>query len=318
MTAPNRRISHIRQVLAAVLVTAPVGAIVWSTIAWLPILPDELPSQWRGDEVVSHQPTLPFAIVVFVVAAVCAALAWVGAVRPHTYERPRRVFLIGGSVAAVAATAWLISAVIAQTPTQAIGAAGLLLFVSMLYGPLPFVVGAQVRAPGESHDHTVPPAAAPALAWSRSQWVPLFVGATALAVMVAIAFGYVPMIRNGAAPADVSVAVVATLTSVLFFSFARVHVVVDARGLRVRSTTLGARILFVRLADIASARAADLDPMHWGGWGYRVGPRGSAVILRSGSGLVVTRTNGAETAVTVPDADEAVSVLEALRQRSVP
>ena len=71
----------------------------------------------------------------------------------------------------------------------------------------------------------------------------------------------------------------------------------------------------IPLADIASAHAEQIDPMAWGGWGYRISGRGVAAVIRRGPGLVVERTDKPTYAVTVPDADRGADVLNALLAR---
>jgi hypothetical protein len=73
----------------------------------------------------------------------------------------------------------------------------------------------------------------------------------------------------------------------------------------------------IPLSDIVSAASRDVEPLHWGGWGYRVGRHGVAAVVRAGSGLVIERRSHPTYAVTVDDADQAADVLEALRARRV-
>ena len=71
----------------------------------------------------------------------------------------------------------------------------------------------------------------------------------------------------------------------------------------------------IPLADIASAHAERIEPMSWGGWGYRISSRGVAAVIRRGPGLVVERFDKPTYAVTVPDAERAADVLNALLAR---
>ena len=56
--------------------------------------------------------------------------------------------------------------------------------------------------------------------------------------------------------------------------------------------------------------------MDWGGWGYRIMPDRSAVVLRSGPGLVVTSTSGKQFAITIDDPEEPAALLQALAARA--
>ena len=54
----------------------------------------------------------------------------------------------------------------------------------------------------------------------------------------------------------------------------------------------------VALTEIAAARVEDINPIDWGGWGYRVTPRGRAYVVRRGPGLVLERHDRPAIAVT--------------------
>lgn len=316
--SPVVRFDGARRGFAAMLVTATSVAIVWSLVVWGDSQPAELPSQWSGAEVVSRLPTWVFAGMAVVISAVASAFAWHAAVRPEHYDRPRRVFLIAGSVGAVTAAAWLISASAVRTSGQEIGAAGLVAVAAVFYGFIPFAFApsrAQADSTGEPVEIVLE--ANETLAWSRAQSVPLFAWATAISGLVAIALGYLPMVMTGIVASNLSVAIVASSLAAMFCVCARVRVSVDLRGLRARSATLGIRLMSVRLNEIDKAAVTRLEPSRWAGWGYRVGPRGMALVLRGGPAIVATLHSGAEIAVTTPDADEAVGVLLALKSQEL-
>jgi len=68
----------------------------------------------------------------------------------------------------------------------------------------------------------------------------------------------------------------------------------------------------IGLSRIRTVRSEPVNPGSWGGWGYRVMPGRSAVVLRAGEGVVLTLTNGKEFAVTVDDSATLASVLGSL------
>ena len=306
----------LRMVAAAILVTFPTIAIGWSLVAWWSILPAELPSQWSGDRVVSRLPTLGFVITALVIAAASAAFSWYAALNPGAHDRPRRVFLISGSVAATTATAWLLSGTAASRPDQELGASGLWVFTALFYGFAPFAMAVARPKVGEVEEvdeiELIP---SEEIAWTRTQAVQLFVWAAVICAGVAGGFGYLPMIEAGADFSNVSVAAVMSILAVTSFAFAGVRVTVDRRGLRARSATCGIPLVAVRLADVVAASVVTLEPLRWSGWGYRLGARGSALVLRAGPAIVVTLNNGREVAVTTPDAEQAAGVLQALLRR---
>ncbi|MFC6239303.1 hypothetical protein [Longivirga aurantiaca] len=69
------------------------------------------------------------------------------------------------------------------------------------------------------------------------------------------------------------------------------------------------------LADIREVSAGQIDPMEWGGWGYRWIPwaRASAAVIRRGPGIVLGLEGGRRFAVTVDESRAgAVAIGEAL------
>ena len=307
------RVDALRMVAAAVLVTLPVLAIVWSLVAWWSILPAELPSQWSGDKVVSHLPTLAFAISALVIAAASAAFCWHAALSPMAHDHHRRTFLISGSVAATGASAWLISASLASHPDQEIGASGLWAIAALFYGLAPFALAPANSSPDSaSEDVDLELSPSESVAWSHSQSVPLFVCASVICLLAACGFGIVPMILTGADASNVSAAIVMSVLALSSYAFARIRVTVDRRGLRARSATIGIILVSVALAEVTEAETIILEPLRWGGWGYRAGPHGRALVLRSGPAILVTLRNGKDVAVTTAAAEQAVSALRAL------
>jgi uncharacterized membrane protein len=63
---------------------------------------------------------------------------------------------------------------------------------------------------------------------------------------------------------------------------------------------------------IASAVADYIEPAKWGGWGYRLVPDASAVVIRAGDGIIVTLNSGRRFAVTVDDAVTGAGLLNGL------
>ncbi|MDT0266272.1 DUF1648 domain-containing protein [Streptomyces sp. DSM 44915] len=104
----------------------------------------------------------------------------------------------------------------------------------------------------------------------------------------------------------------AVLTGVL----ATVRVTVDAGGLRVAPPLLSRPRLTVPLARIESAEVRRVSPVaDFGGWGYRVRPGATGLVLRSGEALQVRRAGGRAFVVTVDDAHTAAALLNGLVAR---
>ncbi|GAA1524495.1 putative membrane protein [Agromyces terreus] len=102
----------------------------------------------------------------------------------------------------------------------------------------------------------------------------------------------------------VVVAVLATTTAA--------RITVDTTGLRVR-TLLGLPIGRVRLDQVVVARAVDVRPSEFGGWGFRFDARGRrGIILRGGSAIEIERIGAQPFVVTVPDAENGAALLNGL------
>lgn len=114
-------------------------------------------------------------------------------------------------------------------------------------------------------------------------------------------------------PAGWIAAVALAAGGVLCLAFARVRVTAGARGVVVSPGALPWPRVRIPLDGIESASHRPLSALgEFGGWGYRIRPGRSGVILRSGDALVVRRVGGREFAVTVDDAATAAALLNAL------
>ena len=88
---------------------------------------------------------------------------------------------------------------------------------------------------------------------------------------------------------------------------------VDATGVTARLGGVPWPRFRVPLERIEAARAELVEPMQWGGWGYRVGGRrGSALVVRKGQGIVLARHGRPDFAITVDDAERAAELVNAL------
>ncbi|CAH0232920.1 hypothetical protein SRABI76_02800 [Microbacterium oxydans] len=129
-----------------------------------------------------------------------------------------------------------------------------------------------------------------------------------VAVFLSIATAVVLLARDvGAGWFTLAVAVFLVLVTATTLTF---RVRASASGLLVRSAVGWPRIE-IRAADIAHVRAVHVDPFaEFGGWGYRIATDGRrGVVLRGGSAIEVTRTNGRRFVVTVDDAETGAAVL---------
>ena len=107
----------------------------------------------------------------------------------------------------------------------------------------------------------------------------------------------------------------ALLFIVLAILFLQVEANVNNDGVRIRLG--GIPVKKYQLADIQSARAIDLEPAAWGGWGWRASPNGWAIVLRRGDALELTLRSGRLFAVTVDDAATGAALVNGLVARFV-
>jgi len=101
------------------------------------------------------------------------------------------------------------------------------------------------------------------------------------------------------------------LIGLLLWMTTSIAVSTGPAGLKVRFGPLGWPAIHVPLAEIDGIEVEDVEPLAYGGWGYRVTPGVRAVVIRRGSGLRVRRTGRADLVVTVDDAATAAGVLAA-------
>lgn len=108
---------------------------------------------------------------------------------------------------------------------------------------------------------------------------------------------------------------IAILILIVTVMFLHVEANVNNDGLRIRLG--GIPVKKYPLSTIKSAQAIDLEPAAWGGWGWRIVPDRSAIVLRRGDALEVVFVNGRRFAVTVDDAVTGAALLNGLVARSV-
>lgn len=311
-----------RIALAVVALWLPAIAILLSWSAWSNQLPKTLPIHWSGtgtpdgfgatDSIFIT--TLCFAVGAAVVGTLCAYLP---VVRPLLR---RGILGFAGLVGGVAASAWILSGWLTiqagGDPEQAVlGAWVILPLLGTAWGVVPWVLHPKTAVAARSGNglRPIPLASTETGAWSRTSTGVAFIW-VAIGFVVLTGGLTIPLVLNEGVN-GIFPGVVMLIATLLIVSFIRIRVTVDRRGLRVVSTTLGIPFKRIPLHEIDAVQTEELVPMQWGGWGYRVMPGRSAVVLHGGEGIVVTRSNGTLFAVSIPDAATGASLLEALRER---
>jgi len=147
-------------------------------------------------------------------------------------------------------------------------------------------------------------------AWTgsaRAPWAPWLV----IGMLLLFSGGVVVMAQDPDVPAWATVVFggvgLAAVVSIIFLS--RVKVTVDSIRVEVRYGPWGWPVQEFMMSDLTGIEAVWISPRNYGGWGYRWVPRKrlSGAILRKGPGLVLHRADGRLFAVTVDDANSALS-----------
>lgn len=307
-----------RERFAAATLWLPVLVISVTATLWYDRLPAVLPKQWDGAEITSTAGT-EVMIGVTGTIALLAALAGLVALSDAAADIRRGLVLAAGSAAGLAAGVWLVTAglVIATgSPEPEAGAWPFFTLVAFAYGLIPFALSP--RRPhrreltASADPATVPLGATESGAWFTTMTVPMFLWLAGGLAVGAVAVAVFSILEDGAGAGG---AITLALVTGVCLVFARLRVSVDRRGLRVVSSLLRLPIKQIPLDQVASARAETIRPLEWGGWGYRILPGRSAVVLTGGPGIVVERQNGTLFAVTVPDPDLPAALLTTLAAR---
>lgn len=321
-TDPAERPARARIILATLAMALPVAAIALTRLAWGDALPAEVASHWSGTGAPDDSlPTDGVFLVTTVIAAVTLLATIVLLALPRPGMRMKRMtVLLLGIAAGAAAAVWIIPTWLTVQAGSVDGAVlgwwVLPLGVCSLWGAVPAMILPSQPLHADTGTQPAPMQLGETEvgAWSRSVTALMFVWLTVIVVAVGAA-AYAPVLLGdepGGAVFGLSVAVLAAL---LCASFIRLRVSVDWRGLRVVSL-FGIPLKRVPLDRIDVVEATDIRPGDWGGWGYRIMPGRSAVVLRSGPGLVVTSTSGKQFAITLDDPEQPAALLQALATRA--
>ena len=314
MDARSSGQARVRDVIAAVTLWVPLAVVVTTWLLWRAELPTELPRQWYSDGVSSTWLT-GFAIVLFAVVCFGSALIASLALQNGAAAGRRKTFLWSGFAAGLACGSWLMvagSIITSGTSTEPrVGAWPLLLMALMGYGLIPFLIAHRwVNTEPEQPPTEVALAPTETGAWITTVTVPLF--ALASVAMLAAAVSILIFTDRDDAGADILGAVVLLVLVVPMLAFARLRISVDWRGLKVVTWILGIPLKTIPLSEIESVRTDALEPMHWGGWGYRFMPGRSAIILRTGPGVIVNLTNGKQFALSLNAPETPAALLSTL------
>jgi hypothetical protein len=233
------------------------------------------------------------------VSALIATFALRGSAAPFR----RKTFLGTGFASRLACSIWVMTGGVTLTAGTAsepeVGAWPLLVMASMAYGLITFWIAPRraVPLPTPQPAATVFSPSEPR-AWLQTVTVSLFVWQSG-GILAGAAALLLLNTREGSTGENLWSAVVLLLTLLPVLAFVRLRISVDSHGLKVVTALLGLSLKTIPLTEIESVHIDALEPLRWGGWGYRIVPGRSAIILRTGPGIVVTLNNGKQFAVSL-------------------
>ncbi len=141
--------------------------------------------------------------------------------------------------------------------------------------------------------------------WSAGAHNP---GWLALALLLAAA-GAAAVVGGLVVPSGEPAWVVFVAALVFVTLCTEVRVTIGRAGLTVAIGPFGYPRQHVALADIADVEVEHVEPLRYGGWGWRWLPRSRAVVVRRGEGLRIHRRGRAPLVVTVDDAQRGAEIL---------
>ncbi|MDQ1128241.1 hypothetical protein [Microbacterium sp. SORGH_AS_0888] len=307
-----------RWAIALILLSLPPVGILVSGLLWRDAMPEQVATHWS--DLGAADGSAPTRVVFLMTLAVAGAVAIAGTVTvavPCLRRRATRAILFWlGVPAGLAAACWLIPAWLtlrAGSPEGAVLGIWIIpLVVCVLAGAAPYAIAPPPGGADAALVPGMPLAPGEVGAWSRTVTANVFVYAT-IALLVIAGIVYVPLLLSSRLGAVWPGLVVLVTVSLVTAAFMRLRVTVDWRGLRIISVPLGIPLMRIPLNRVRHAEAAHLRPGEWGGWGYRIMPGRSALILRGGPGLIVTRTNDRLFAITLADPEIPAGLLNTLR-----
>lgn len=306
-----------RVVSTIVLPTAMLLAIVLPALVMQDRLPGRIATHWNG----SGAPDGSANGVLFVAVFTAVWLAAWASLLPGARRRERQfhapwVLGLGGFLVGIVGLT--INANVDAAQWSAAEHLSLVAVVApvvlaLLLAALGFVLERDV--PAGATEHLTPTPSTTGLRpgerffWSggaqASWWFPAGVSALGVAT-AALAF------VSGAPTVLMLIIGIALPVLALFTS--RTRLTVTPAGVQAQ---MGARYprRIVPASSIVGADAIDVVPLQWGGWGWRMTPKATALIVRRGEGVRLQLTTGRDLVITVDDATTAASLINDLRDR---
>ncbi|MCQ4118655.1 hypothetical protein [Rhodococcus tibetensis] len=290
----------------AAATAVPLLALVLARIGWGADLPPAIPQHWSGTEPDRFGSSTAYFWISLAVCSSAAVIAGLVVARERT---DAALWLpIAALTSWTVSSAWILGVALtlhAGSPDAASTGGWIIIpMLGIVWGAAVFAI--TPKTPRTLIDGPAPTLSTPLAPSERASWTGYARGLWAVAltlVMAAAALGAVLMGLWWLAPLFVVLAVSGGV-------FASVGVRVDRAGLTLSSWNV--RWRRISLDRIEAAQVATIRPAEWGGWGYRFSPRGTAVVVRGGEGIVLTYQDGRQFAVTVPAAEQGAALLNSL------
>lgn len=318
-THPRTRADLGRDLAAGLLLLATPVVVVIARARLGDRVPDPVATHWSGGGTADGSTALqPYTVGVLVAVAVAAAVGL--GMLVGLRRRPGRAgaVAVAGWVAGLLATTYAATLLASRGATRAEDVA-LPWWLVVGVVVLPLVLGAVllvVVPPGRVER---PPAATPpptdlVLAQGeRATWVGGAGSRPLLGVAAVVGVTAVPL-----ALVQLPLGLGAGLVALVLCAVHRISVRVDPTGVTVGWGLVRWPRQHFELAGLEGAEVTDIDPMAWGGWGYRVTASGRACVVRRGPGLVLRRRGQVPVAISVDDPQGAAALVNAyLHRRAV-
>ena len=314
-----------RAVLGAGIPAAVVGAGLVPYLAYRSELPERVASHFgisgRPDGSMTPQQFLLVVGVLMVLGlGMCVAIALIRR-RLQPMVAPTISFVgafVGALAAGILATTAIGQRGLERWQDATLSPWALILWIggSVIVGGAAARIASSLPHDGETGRGAVPPtldlAPGERAFWTSTlsaKW-PLLLGP----VVLLVALGLTQLVEPW-------FALVLLVPALAITTFSRIRVTADRSGLQVGYGFLGWPGTSVPLRRIATARAIDVRPTEWGGWGYRGNltlMKRAAVVLRAGPGIRLDLHDGKVFVVTIDDPDIPARLLNAEASRLEP
>lgn len=317
-----------RKLAAAALALAAPALVLGTYLPMRDRLPDPLPVHWNLSGAVDGTASLPvFFGVVLGIATLLAlgVIAVIALLRPDVAARTVASLVMFGVW--ITAGTWLVTALLADGAARAQEVAlPWYAVLALVLVPALIGIGTYAVLPGQWQTDWARASGGQAgssslvlspdesVMWldqSRSRVMQMIA-----VVLVAAALGALILLPADAMAGSGIAAVVFFATAALIAWMSQITVRIDERGVHTLWGPLYWPRGLIPLAQIAAVRAEEINPLQWGGWGYRISKLGTAIVIRRGPGLVISRGgHRPDHAITLPHAAEGADVLRALLAR---